>query len=401
MKLCNCLHLALCTGILVNISTASAANFGTDLNLTMMPAAGAMGGTGIATAVDTGSAVFGNPATLTQQRGTRFMFGGTYYSVDVKADHDGLGLTWQGESEAGPYLVPNVGLSHTISDSTTLGLGLSVVSGVGSDFRGVPGSLDPLAEILVFGANAGLGFELSDQLSLGIMTTIGFGLGQAGLAENTASTSDMGLRATLGLTYSIDNTTIGAYYRTPLALKYENLVKYDVGQFHSPTFEQPGEIAFGISNDSLMDGKLLLAADIIIKDWEGADSYKDIYDDQTIVALGGQITSGNLKWRFGYIHANSPIKEDVGTRVGDITSLYIEALGGTVPLSAPLVQYVQAVNTEVIWEDQVTFGLGWDINKQTTLDLHAAMALERDEQIGATKVTASAWQMGAAATWSF
>ena len=111
--------------------------------------------------------------------------------------------------------------------------------------------------------------------------------------------------------------------------------------------------------------------------------------------------TGDIKWRAGFIHADSPIKKNVGSNVGDIDSLYIAALGGTTAMNPSLTQYVQAVNTEVIWEDQVTFGLGWDISRNTTMDFHASVALKRDEQIGGTKVNAGAWQTGASLSWKF
>lgn len=393
--------VTLSASLIISCSVATAANFGTDLNLTMMPAAGGMGGVGIASPQDVGAAVFGNPATLSQFKGTQFMLGGTFYDVDVDAKHDGLGLKWEGNSKAGPYLLPNIAVTHELTDQLTMGSGVSVISGVGSDFRGKEGSLDPLAEIIVFGVNAGLAYRLNHNFSLGAMATIGFGLGQAGLVENTASTSGFGLRATLGAAYHHKNTVIGGYIRTPLAIKYDKLIKYDAGKYHDPTFEQPGEIAIGVSNSSLMNGHLLLELNITYKDWNSAEAYKDLYDSQTVYSFGAQLTTGDLKWRAGLIHTDSPIKENVGNHIGDIDSLYIAALGGKTALNPGLVHYVQAVNTEVIWEDQVTFGVGWDINKTVSLDFHAAVALKRDEQIGGTKVDAGAWQTGAALSWKF
>ena len=392
-------------GLLIGLSIAcgqlSAANYGTDLNLTMMPAAGGMGGVGIARPQDAGSAVFGNPASLTQFDGAHFMFGATFYAQDVTATHDGTtsGTAWSGDSNAGPYLVPSIAITQSLSDRITAGLGLGIVSGIGSDFRKVPGSLDPLAEIMVFGANAGAAYRINDHFSVGGMATIGMGFGQAGLTGNTASTSNFGLRGTVGANYSMNATTLGLYYRSPLAIEYENMVRYGSGSFHSPTFEQPQEVGFGIANETLAGGKLLIAADVIWKDWESAESYQDLYDDQTILALGAQYTTGPYKFRIGLSHADSPIKKNVGSNIGSITSLQVGA--ATVPLNPGLTRYVQATNAEVVWEDQITLGMGWNIQKGLTLDAHASIALDRDETIGETKVNAGAWQVGAAFTWHF
>lgn len=392
---------AVLAGVHLALGHAQAANFGTDLNLTMMPAAGGMGGVGIARPQDLGASVFGNPATLNQFKGTQFMFGATFYDVDVSASHDGstTGTAWSGGSAAGPYLVPNVALVQPISGDTVLGAGLSVVAGVGSDFRGVAGSLDPLAEILVFGANAGIAHRISDQLSIGAMATIGMGLGQAGLNSNTASTSNFGIRGTLGVAYEAGPTTVGAYYRSPLAIEYDNMVQYAANGFHSPTFEQPQEVGLGIANESLMNGKLLLAFDLVWKDWSSADAYQDLYEDQNVFAVGAQYSTGPYRFRAGYSHADSPIKSNVGSSVGSIDSLLIG--GVTVPMNPVLTRYVQATNAEVIWEDQISVGFGMDLTPHVTLDGHAGYTLGRDEQIGATKVDAGSWQAGLAFTWRF
>lgn len=393
--------LALAIAALLHAATAGAANYGTDLNLTMMPAAGGMGGVGVASPQDVGSAVFGNPATLSDFTGTQFMFGATFYSVDVTDTHDGsvTGTAWRDDSQAGPYLVPNIAVSQSLSDSTVLGLGLSVVGGIGSDFRGAPGSLNPLAEVLLFGANAGVGYQVSDNFSVGAAATIAMGLAQVGLSTNTASTSGFGIRGTLGATYTLGATRIGGYYRSPLSVDFDNLVQYSASGFHDATIEQPQEVAIGISNQSLLDGRLLLEADVIWKNWESAETYEDIYDDQTIFAVGAQLRQGPWRWRVGYTHAPSPIKSNVGSRIGNIDSLLVG--GVTVPMSSALVQYVQATGAEVVWEDQISLGLGWDINAHMSLDTHVAFALDRSENIGGTEVDASAWQLGAALTWRF
>lgn len=391
----------LLTGLCLACSQLSAANYGTDLNLTMMPAAGGMGGVGIARPQDAGSALFGNPASLAQFKGSNFLFGASFYAQDVDAVHDGgaTGTPWAGESDAGPYLIPSIAITQSLNERVTLGLGLGVVAGIGSDFRRVPGSLSPLAEIMVFGANAGAAYQVNEQLSLGAVATLGMGFGQAGLNGNTASTSNFGVRATLGANYSMDSTTLGAYYRSPLSIQYDNMVQYSPTGFHSPTFEQPQEVGFGIANEALAGGKLLLAADVVWKDWESADAYRDLYDNQTIFSVGAQYTTGPYKFRIGFSHADSPIKKNVGSRVDSITSLLVG--GATVPLNPVLTRYVQATNGEVVWEDQLTLGLGWNINKMLTLDAHAGVALNRAETIGETRIDAGAWQVGAGLTWHF
>lgn len=392
-----------CAGVtLCSALSVYAANYGTDLNLTMMPAAGGMGGVGIARPQDTSAAVFGNPATLDQYSDTtHFSFGAAFYKPDVTATHDGTatGTAWTADSDASDYLIPSVSIVQPLGNGMTLGLGLTPVAGIGSDFRDVPGSLGPIAELILFGANAGLSYQVDEHWNVGAAVTLGNGYFQAGLAENSASVHGYGVRATIGTTYQTGPTTIGAYYRSPLSVKYNNVTRYTATDYWDLTVEQPQEVAFGIANESLMNGNLLLEANVIWKNWESADFYGDIYDDQTVFALGAQLRQGNVKWRFGYSYADSPIKDDVGSNVGEATALV--AGGSTVALNPVLVQYLQATNAEVIWKQQLTAGVGYAINEHFSIDLHAAFALDESEQIGATKVDASSWQLGAGLNWRF
>lgn len=394
-----CAAVALALGA---VSAANAANYGTDLNLTMLPAAGGMAGVGIANPLEPAAAVYGNPATLANfNGGTSFSFGATFYKPDVSAKHNGgdTGTAWSANSKASDYLVPTVAVTQPISPNTVVGLGLTAISGVGSDFRNTPGSLDPLAELLMFGANVGIAHRLNDNLDIGGAVTLGNGFFQAGLSSNTATRRAYGWRATLGANYHLGQTAVGAYYRSKLSIKYDDVVNFAPNGFWNLTVEQPQEVAIGLSNSSLLDGKLLLAADVIWKNWAGAKFYKDIYENQTVVALGAQLTQGKAKWRVGYSHVNSPIKNNVGSNVGEATSLAYN--GANIPLTPSLVRYLQATNAEVIWQDQVTAGFGYELTKNIQMDTHLGTALSRDETIGNTKVNGKAWQIGAGLTWKF
>jgi long-chain fatty acid transport protein len=396
-KICAAIALALGAASAVN-----AANYGTDLNLTMMPASGGMAGVGIASPLEPAAAVFGNPAALANYNtGTSFSFGAAFYDPQVSAKHNGgdTGTAWSGDSKANNYLIPSMAVTQALGRDTVLGLGLTAISGVGSDFRRVPGSLAPLAELLVFGANAGIAHRVNDNLDIGGAVTIGNGYFQAGLSSNTASTHAYGVRGTVGANYHMGQTAVGAYYRSELSIKYKGVVNNGGNNFWDLTVAQPAEVGLGLANSSLLGGKLLLAADVIWKNWAGAKFYKDIYKDQTVVALGAQLTQGKAKWRVGYSHVNSPIKGSVGSNVGEATSLGVN--GVSVPLTPSLVRYLQATNAEVIWTDQVTLGFGYELTKNMQMDTHIGTALSRDETIGNTQVNGKAWQIGAGLTWQF
>ncbi len=384
-------------------SRAFAANYGTDLNLTMMPAAGGMGGVGIARPQGNASALFGNPASLEQyNQGTRFTFGATFYVPKVEDTHDGsiTGAAWSASSHATNYLIPNIAITQPLGTRSVLGIGLGVISGIGSDFRGTPGSFDPMSELLLFGANIGYAYRLNQHLPLGAAVTHGNGYLQAGLLENGSSVHGFGLRGTIGANYTVGATTVGGYYRSPLSIRYHRLIKYGPDEYYDATVEQPQEVGLGIANSSLLNGNLLLAADVVWKNWSRANFYRDIYDNQTVVAVGAQLKQGPVKWRIGYSHAKSPIKGQVGNSIGGIHSAVI---GGTanVPFSSGIVQYLQATNVEVVWVNQVTLGVGYEFTPVFSVDAHVAAALPNSQSIGGTNVDARAWQIGTGLNWQF
>lgn len=388
---------------------------GYDLHNTLAPASGALAGTSIASPQDTVSAVFGNPATLSQFAGTQFTFGATFYKPEVNLEHDGsvTGTAFDTKSGTDIFPVPQIAVTQDLSGMdipATFGLGLTATSGIGSEFRSEPGSLGAGAEFIIFGVNAGLGYDITDNLSVGASATISFAQLDFGLASTSAQTHDLGLRATLGMTYDMGATTLGAFYQTAQEHQYDNIISTDPGVFSSPTIEQPANIGFGISNSSLMDGKLLLMADLMFKKWEDAEFWQDLYEDQTVFSLGAQLTSGNWKYRVGYGYADDPTKEDATSPVGDLTQ--ISSSFGIIPLVDPVVQYLQATQTEVIYKHRLTAGFGYEGFlgvPQLNLDTNLGWQFEEERDYGAgalasgghTRAEVHSWQAGFGLTWKF
>lgn len=406
-------------GALSAAVAAQAANYGTDLNLTMMPASGGMAGVGIAAPLEPAAALYGNPGSLVQfGDATRFSFGATYYSPSVHVSHDGsvTGAAWSADSKINPYLVPTVAVTMPLGPNDVIGAGLGVVSGVGSDFRGAGGphpagcpagggvfctsaSLDPNSELLVFGANVGYAHRFGNGLALGAAVTLAQGYAQLPLNSDTSSVHAFGARATVGATYEAGATTLGGYYRSPLQIKYRNLTNDGPGRFNDFKIEQPQEVALGLAHRGLMGGALLLAADVVWKDWSSASFYRDFYRSQTVVALGAQLTTGAAQWRVGYSQVNNPMKKNPGNSIGGVGSFGLN--GVSIPISPAVIQYFQAVDAEVIWRRQVTAGAGYQLAKNLRVDGHLGLALRETDQIGGSEVRAKAWQAGLGATWNF
>ncbi len=402
------------------IPAAQATTYGTDVNNTLLPATGGMAGASIAHTVEGAAAVFGNPANLTQYKeGTTFTFGATFFDPEIKAQHDGSLTTvpWEGHSNADKYLVPTISVTQGLAglgfENIVLGLGLTA-TGAGSDFRDIPGSLGANGELLIFMANVGAAYQVNENLSVGFMGTIGNGYAQVSLNGNSSSAHNYGVRGTLGVTYDMGATSFGAYYRSPLKITYEDYIwKGDAGGVTSPgsggfwsdAWQQPQEFAVGISNQSLMGGNLLINADVIHKDYSGSSFYKDFYRDQTVFALGAQLTTGKADWRMGYSYARDPLKRNLDTGVIGIgNNTVIGSPIGPLQVTGPIVEYFQATNAGAIWEHSISAGLGYQVLPMLRIDAHAAYALENDDKIGIlehTEVEASAWQAGVGFTWEF
>ena len=400
---------------LSNSQVVSAGPYGYDLHNTLAPVSGAMAGTSIARPQDTVSAVFGNPAGLTKYTGTQFTFGATFYKPEVTLTHDGsvTGTPFTGDSGTDIFPVPQVAVTQDLRGlkiPATLGLGLTAVSGIGSEFRGTPGSLGAGAEFIIFGVNAALGYEITDNLSLGASATISFAQLDLGLSSTSAETHALGLRGTLGVTYDLGATTLGAFYMTEQKHEYDNIIETSPAIYSSPDITQPANVGIGVANNSLLGGDLLIMADVMYKLWGDADFWQDLYEDQWVYSLGAQLTRGKWDYRVGYGYADDPTKEDATAPIGPLTQVYSNI--GVIPLSDPVIQYLQATQTEVIYKHRVTAGLGYSGflgMPELDIDTHVGYQFEEDRDYGTgslssgghTRAEVYSWHAGFALTWKF
>jgi long-chain fatty acid transport protein len=406
------------------IPVSQATTYGTDVNNSALPATGGMAGASIARTVEGAAAVFGNPANLTQYKeGTTFSFGATFLDPEIKVRHDGstTGSAWSGSSNADKYLIPTIAITQGLGgiglENLVLGLGLSA-TGAGSDFRDVPGSLGPNGEVIIFMANVGAGYQVTDNLSLGLMATIGNGYAQASLNGNSSSAHNFGIRGTLGATYDMGATSVGGYYRSPLKITYEDYISNGYSApgvpiptapgedgFWSDAWQQPQEFAIGIANNSLMGGNLQINADVIYKDYSSASFYKDFFRDQTVYALGGQLTTGKAQWRLGYSYARDPLKRNLDPGligIGNNFTIGLPGGAGQIPVTGAVVEYFQSTNAGAIWEHSFSAGVGYQLLPMLRVDAHAAFAPSEKDNVGAAnEVEASNWQAGVGFTWAF
>ena len=127
--------------------------------------------------------------------------------------------------------------------------------------------------------------------------------------------NDYGLRGTFGLDYDLNPcNTVGVFYQTRMDFDFPNAVRFN-DVYNDLLVSQPETVGLGVANSSLMDGNLLIAADVYYKLWENAPLWDDVYVNQWAFAVGAQLTRGRLKYRLGYSYNTNPINHSVGSNL--------------------------------------------------------------------------------------
>lgn len=390
-------------------ATVRAQPFGTELHNTLMPASGGMGGVSIARPQDVVSGINGNPATLTQFRGTQFHFGGAWADVTFKMTQTSniptggpaLIQPFSATSSAPGTPAGNFGVSQDFSAfglPAVFALGFVTSSGGFADFREVPQSNGTNMGSTIFNMPAALGVEMTDRWSVGVTGSFGIAFFDSPFIRHSGMTPDYAMRGTFGSNFKLtDATTIGAYYQTEQSFNFDNAVVID------PLFlpfqanidvpmELPRNIGFGIANSALMDGRLLLGVDVLYKLWDEAALFKAVYDNQWVVQLGSQLSLGKVRLRSGYVWAANPLDSSPDTNFG----------GVVIPGGLPAVQYTEGL-LAITSQHRITAGVGIvDALPGVDFDMMAGGMFHDGEQIGPfTSTSVSSYWLGAGMTWRF
>ena len=442
------LGAAVGTALSMGSGAAFAGPHGFDLHNVFHGASAAMAGTSIAHVEDPVSAVFGNPATLTTYYGgTNFMFGATFYMPRARMQHDGSAGYAVGEaatlvnitngatgralagsgaygfdatSKADVYAVPTVAVTQDLTGlgiPVVLGVGVSATSGIGVNYTHNSNTLGAAAELINLGVNAGIGMAVTPNLDVGVSATITYAMLEAGLTGSGTMVHDIGFRATLGGRMKVmPGLTVGAYVQTEQPHEYDNLhvtsmagsgglsngngiaqqqplIKCNQTSGNvcrqDVRVEQPMNIGLGFAFNGLMNGNLLVMADITHKAWSDARFFNEFYEDQEVYSVGLQLTQGPLKWRLGYGYADDPLKDQVadGVQIKTIGGVNADGSTYTAAMYPLFMSYFQAMETPVIYKHRISAGLGIDgfLAPMLTLDTHVAFQLEEDKCFGANQ----------------
>jgi long-chain fatty acid transport protein len=365
--------------------------YGVELHNTLMPASSGMGGTSFSQPQDLQSAIYGNPATMLQFQGTQAAFSSAWAEPTINftqtSNAPAIGVSpYQGKSQAPGSLVGNIGVvfdSQMMGRPIKMGLGFMTNAGLGVDFRQIPESNGSNTSFLELDLVAAAAMQMTDRLSAGATFYLGTGVLNAPLVGISSTSMNYAARGALGLNYDLGaGVTLGAYWQSKKAHTFYDLVRVG-SSFQDINMDLPANTGIGIANSGLMNGRLLLAADVLFKNYGDADFFKAIYQDQWAFQFGSQYKlNQRIRLRTGYAYNTSVARDSVpGT------------IGGVVPIGGlPAVEYLQAqfVNAS---QHRLTGGVGIrDIMPGMDFDASVGgMFLGEDTFGSATTSTQSYW----------
>ena len=389
---------------LASAGSAAAQTYGIDFRNTLMPASGGMAGTSVAAPQDFLSAINANPAALTQYKGTHFTIGGAFAEATVDLEQKAavplLGVAaFSAKSSTPGAIVPAIGVAQEVDGlplPTTVGLAVLGAAGGGSSYVQEPASNATSSYLLLLEFAPSVAVELTERLSIGATMFIGDGYASGPFVGTSGMTNAYALRGGFGLDYALgDATWLGAYYQTTQAFRFENeAVLFSERQPRDVDMGLPQQVGMGIANESLLDGRLLLAADALYLDWRSAALFKNIYRGQWVMQLGSQYrATDRVKLRLGYALAQNPVDESVGTRIGPVE----------VPGGVPAVKYLQA-QFAIVNEHRMAAGIGVSdlLMRGLDFDAFAGGMFPAGESLGSdTYVSVKSYWLGVGFTWHF
>jgi long-chain fatty acid transport protein len=395
--------VALAVG-LAAASAAQAQSFGPELQNTMMPASGGMGGVSIARPQDLLSAINGNPAALTNYKGTGFVVGAGWAEPSLHVTQTGnlplAGVTpFSAKSKTPGSPIANLGASQQLElfgIDTTFGLGLVTTAGGGVDFRGIQASNGSTSDILLLDSNIATGFKLTDRLSLGGSMQIGSSFFDGPFVGVGAMVPAYALRGSVGVNYALtDFTTVGAYYQTKQHFNFQQAVQLQLAPgtldiSRNIYMDMPRTVGIGIANRRLCEGRLLLGMDVLFKDWQDTALFGPIYRNQWVLQFGSQYSINRLRMRGGYVWAEDPLKTPSAVTIGGIT----------LPDGLPAADYL-AAQLGIINQHRISGGIGIvDVMPGIDFDLFAGGMFHASQAIGPlTSVSLASYWVGLGISW--
>lgn len=393
----------------LGLSNAHAGPMGSELDLGMMPASGGMEGVGIARPQDNGSMIFGNPATLTQLKGmTSFTLGGSYVSPSLKANGtfavpNPAGPTTlppvlapiNGKSKINDLAMPNAAVIQRLSPNMVAAMGLTGLSGLGSDWRNVlPASFSLVADLKLFGMGMSVAYKISENISIGGTFLLGIGSLQVGTVPSTAAVNNFGLGGIVGMSYDAGMFVLGTSYKSEVRIKYNNVLTTRnildptiTEPFSDFTLTQPREIMIGVATSEKFMPSTLFEVDFRWKNYSKAAGYSSFWRNQWKIAFGAQQKLNEMltvRAGYSYSRAIAVPADQLGFTFGSASQLFAPGFPGQLfgteenvaPVTPGLIQLVQATIADGHWQQGISVGMGIQIMPQLRLDVNASFSYD-------------------------
>jgi long-chain fatty acid transport protein len=285
------LKLAAISVLMVCLSTGVYSN-GLNLNSNGSKAI-AMGGAFVGLADDY-SAVFWNPAGLTQMKETNVALFGTDIIPDLKYQFTPYGIDTKAEDKH--YISGGLGFFKPLSDKVVVGIYAYVPAGLGNEWNGA--DLLPLwpggpykwsTMVAMFTVSPAVAFKLSDQFSIGATLNINYGIAKLkkpGLGQFEMDLDGTAFGATFGALFKpSEKFSIGVCYKTQLKAKLKGDATMSGAPLYGlPTTDKaelnatwPMWLAGGIAIKPT--DKLTITADVQYTNWKKMDTLPLIFSN--------------------------------------------------------------------------------------------------------------------------
>jgi hypothetical protein len=291
-------------------------------------------------------------------------------------------------------LIPNIGVlfdTAVMGRPVKVGIGFMGNAGIAVDFRQVPESNGTHASLLALDLVNSIAMQLTDRMSVGAAFNLGTGILDGPFASSSSSQTDYATRGSIGLNYEISpGTSFGAYWQSKKSHVFDDVVRFPAGGFQDINLEMPSNFGFGIANSNLMSGRLLLATDVLFKNYSNADFFRSIYDDQWVFQFGGQyIVNPKIRLRTGYAFNENPMLATVPLTIGGV--IPVGGLAG--------VQYVQG-QFAAVSQHRLTGGIGIrDVMPGVDFDLSVGGMFRGTDTFGGTTASVESYWAAFGLTW--
>lgn len=340
-----------------------------------------MGGTGIGVGHGAESAL-SNPALITTIKGNNeISFGGTLFMPDVKYSSN-MGAS-ELKSDADFFVIPSVSVASKVNDNFYAGVGMWGTGGLGVDYRNSNAHMNMVTALqnmqfgvpLVYTVNKfAIGITpIVQYTSLDInynghMSSMG---GPDAVGAGVADDVSMGYN--LGMSYTVNNITMGAVYKSEIKSNIKNVLSSAISamgvNYTNTKISAPAEAGLGMSYKM---GGHTFAVDYKRIFWEDAETYKDFgWEDQNVIALGYEFAKDKWAVRCGFQHAKGAVQDNTGKNLAVDSGAF----------GPGLTNMFNTLGFPGTQESHITLGGTYAFNDMLSLDLAAVHGLENKETL--------------------